>query len=163
MQSQLDLDDALIAQFLGSRFLGRRYLRYSELESLGLVDNRSSLKLWMDAGAFPRGIKIPGPHGKTLVWLAVEVARLIAQRVAEREASPGNEEGAPATERPLRWLHSSAVVSQEGGLCSTSAALTARSCTHAHSQIPKDEEEGPQEQRDQARPQEIPLVRAAIG
>jgi hypothetical protein len=99
MQSQLDLDDALIAQFLGSRYLGRRYLRYAELEALGLVDNRASLKLWMDADAFPRGIRIPGRHGKTLVWSAAEVARLIAQRTAERDASP-NEEGAPATERP---------------------------------------------------------------
>jgi hypothetical protein len=90
MQSQ-DLDDALIAEFLGSRFLGRRYLRYAELEQLGLVDNRSSLKLWMDAGAFPRGIKIPGPYGKTLVWQAAEVARLIAQRVRERDSSPSPE------------------------------------------------------------------------
>jgi predicted DNA-binding transcriptional regulator AlpA len=102
MQSQLDIDDALIAQFLGSRYLGRRYLRYSEIEALGLVDNRASLKLWMDAGAFPRGIKIPGPYGKTLVWLAVEIARLIAQRVEEREAAPSseNEAGAPMKERP---------------------------------------------------------------
>jgi len=90
MQSQ-DLDDALIAEFLGSRFLGRRYLRYAELEQLGLVDNRSSLKLWMDADAFPRGIKIPGAYGKTLVWQAAEVARLIAQRVRERDSSPSPE------------------------------------------------------------------------
>ena len=84
MQSQLDVDDALIAQFLGPRYLGRRYLRYAELEALGLCDNRASLKNWMDAGGFPRGIKIPGPYGKTLVWHAVEVARLIAQRVRVR-------------------------------------------------------------------------------
>jgi predicted DNA-binding transcriptional regulator AlpA len=95
MQSQLDLDDALIGQFLGSRFLGRRYLRYNELEALGLVDNRASLKLWMDTGTFPRAIKISGPYGKTLVWLAIEVARLIAQRVAERDASPDSEAGTP--------------------------------------------------------------------
>jgi predicted DNA-binding transcriptional regulator AlpA len=96
MQSQHDLDDALIARFLGSRYLGRRYLRYHELESLGLVDNRASLKLWMDGGSFPRAIKISGPYGKTLVWLAIEVARLIAQRVAERDASsPDNGTGTP--------------------------------------------------------------------
>jgi len=96
MQSQLDLDDTLIAEFLGSRYLGRRFLRYAELEALGIVDNRASLKLWMDAGAFPRGIKIPGPYGKTLVWHAVEVARLIARRAAERDASPSEtEEGRP--------------------------------------------------------------------
>jgi hypothetical protein len=96
-----NIDDALIEQFLGPRYAGRRFLRYSELAELGLVDNRATLKLWIDAGAFPRGIKIPGPYGKTLVWQAVELARLIAQRVAERDASPENEKGAPATtERP---------------------------------------------------------------
>ena len=95
MQSQLDIGDALIARFLGSKYLGRRYLRYAELEALGLVDNRASLKLWMDAGAFPRGIKIPGPYGKVLVWLAIEIAQLIAQRVAERDASPDHEAGTP--------------------------------------------------------------------
>jgi predicted DNA-binding transcriptional regulator AlpA len=100
MQSQLDIDDALIAQFLGSRYLGRRYLRYAELEQLGLVDNRSSLTVWMNVGAFPRGIKIPGRYGKTLVWLAVEVAQLVAQRVRERDASPENEKGVPSRERP---------------------------------------------------------------
>jgi hypothetical protein len=100
MQTQLDLDDVLIARFLGSRFLGRRYLRYAELEALGLVDNRSSLKLWMDAGHFPRAIKIAGPTGKTLVWHAVEVARLIAQRTAERDTP--DSKGAPVLmlERP---------------------------------------------------------------
>jgi hypothetical protein len=96
MQTQLDIDDALIVRFLGSRHLGRRYLRYHELEALGLCDNRASLKVWMYAGAFPRGIKIPGPYGKTLVWLAIEVAQLVAQRVAERDASsPDNGTGTP--------------------------------------------------------------------
>jgi predicted DNA-binding transcriptional regulator AlpA len=99
MQSQLDLDDALIARFLGSRYLGRRYLRYHELEALGLVDNRASLKLWMDDGAFPRAIKISGPYGKTLVWLAIEVAQLVAQRVAERDASPNKETSASVGRR----------------------------------------------------------------
>lgn len=99
MQSQLDIDDALIAQFLGSKYLGRRYLRYAELEGLGLVDNRASLKLWMDDGAFPRAIKISGPYGKTLVWLAIEVAQLIAQRVAERDAPSDNKTSAPVRRR----------------------------------------------------------------
>jgi hypothetical protein len=82
MQSQLDLDDALIAQFLGSRYLGRRYLRYAELEQLGLVDNRATLKLWMDAGAFPRGIRIAGPYGRTLVWSVPEVVQVLAERAS---------------------------------------------------------------------------------
>jgi hypothetical protein len=85
MQTQLDDDDALIAQLLGPQYLGRRYLRFAELQELVLCDNRASLKLWMSAGAFPRGLKIPGPYGKTLVWSAVEVARLIAQRMRERD------------------------------------------------------------------------------
>jgi predicted DNA-binding transcriptional regulator AlpA len=86
MQSQFDIDDdALIAQFLGRQYVGRRYLRYAELEALGLCDNRSSLKNWMDAGGFPRAIRIPGRTGKTLVWHAAEVAQLIAQRVRERD------------------------------------------------------------------------------
>jgi predicted DNA-binding transcriptional regulator AlpA len=101
MQSQLNIDDdALIAQFLGRQYVGRRYLRYAELEALGLCDNRSSLKNWMDAGGFPRAIRIPGRTGKTLVWHAAEVAQLIAQRVRERDASPENEVGAPVRERP---------------------------------------------------------------
>jgi hypothetical protein len=95
-----NIDDTLIEQFLGTQFTGRRYLRYAELEALGLVDNRATLKLWMDARAFPRGIKIPGPYGKTLVWAAVEVVRLIAQRVAERDAASESNEGAPSEERP---------------------------------------------------------------
>jgi len=101
METQWDIDDALIARFLGSRYLGRRYLRYAELEALGLVDNRASLKVWMDRGAFPRGIKIPGPVGKTLVWSAAEIARHLAQRVAEREPSLEEERGAPVGEAPL--------------------------------------------------------------
>ena len=102
MQTSSD-SDALIERYLGSRYLGRRYLRYAELEALGICDNRGSLVNWMRAGGFPRGIKIPGSTGKTLVWDAVEVAQHIAQRCAEREpASPDNDEGAPVSirERP---------------------------------------------------------------
>jgi predicted DNA-binding transcriptional regulator AlpA len=102
MRTQSDIDDALIARFLGSQYLGRRYLRYAELEALGICDNRSSLENWIAAGGFPRGIKIPSRYGKTLVWMAVEVARHIEQRAAEREQSPltGNDEGSPSQDRP---------------------------------------------------------------
>ena len=92
--------EALVAEFLGPRYAGRRFLRYAELEELGLVDNRATLDLWMRKGAFPRGLKVPGPYGKTLVWPVLELVRLIAQRLAERDASPENEEGAPARGRP---------------------------------------------------------------
>jgi hypothetical protein len=37
----------------------------------------------MKAGAFPRGLRIPGRSGKTLVWQAVEIARHIALRAQE--------------------------------------------------------------------------------
>jgi predicted DNA-binding transcriptional regulator AlpA len=103
MQASCDSDDALIARFLGSRYLGRRYLRYAELEALGICDDRSTLVNWMRAGGFPRAIKISSRYGKTLVWVALEVAQHIAQRCAERELeSPDNEEGAPVSmrERP---------------------------------------------------------------
>ena len=103
MQPQCDSHDALIERFLGSRYLGRRYLRYAELEALGICDNRGSPVSWMRGGGFPLAIRIPGRTGKTLVWDAVEVAQHIAQRCAEREpASPDNDEGAPVSirERP---------------------------------------------------------------
>jgi predicted DNA-binding transcriptional regulator AlpA len=100
MDAQCDSHDALIARFLGSRYLGRRYLRYAELEALGIVDCRDSLNNWMRAGGFPRSIKIPSRYGKTLVWDAVEVAQHIAQRCAERDLIPENDEGALSRERP---------------------------------------------------------------
>jgi predicted DNA-binding transcriptional regulator AlpA len=39
----------------------------------------------MNAGAFPRALKIPGRAGKTLVWQATEIARHIALRVQEAD------------------------------------------------------------------------------
>jgi hypothetical protein len=100
METQGD-SEALIERFLGSRYLGRRYLRYAELEALGICDNRGSLVNWIAAGGFPRGIKIPSRYGKTLVWDALEVAQHIAQRCAEREpVSPDNNEGGPFQDRP---------------------------------------------------------------
>jgi predicted DNA-binding transcriptional regulator AlpA len=76
-------------------------LRYAELEALGLVDNRGSLQNWIDAGAFPRALRIPGKYGKVLVWSAAEVAQLIARRFRERDEHPteketGNPEGRPS-------------------------------------------------------------------
>jgi hypothetical protein len=79
--------DALIEQHLGRTYAGRRFLRYAELEALGLVDNRGTLENWMAAGAFPLALRIPGKYGKVLVWSAVEVAALIARRFRERDGS----------------------------------------------------------------------------
>jgi hypothetical protein len=81
---QPDLE-ALAAEFLGPRYAGRCFLRYAELQELGLVDNRATLNLWIGKGVFPRGLKIPGPYGKTLVWHVPELVRLLAQRFAERD------------------------------------------------------------------------------
>jgi predicted DNA-binding transcriptional regulator AlpA len=78
------LREDLIAQFLGPRYAGRRYLRYSELEELGIVGNRATLKLWINAGAFPPGIKIAGPYGRTLVWSVPEVVQVLTARADER-------------------------------------------------------------------------------
>jgi predicted DNA-binding transcriptional regulator AlpA len=78
-------DERLIAQFLGSAFSGRRYLRYAELEALGIVDNRATLALWIRKRVFPAPLKIAGRTGKTLVWLAPEIARHVAQRASERD------------------------------------------------------------------------------
>jgi hypothetical protein len=84
---QPDFSDSLIVQYLGEGFRGRRYLRYADLHSLGLVSNRDSLKDWVDRGAFPAGVKIAGNYGTTLLWSAAEVAEHIANCFAERERS----------------------------------------------------------------------------
>ena len=78
-------DEQLVARFLGPGFAGRRYLRYRELAALGIVRDRITLNQWMERGAFPRGIRIAGPYGKTLVWLVPEVVDAIAARAAERQ------------------------------------------------------------------------------
>ena len=98
-----DRDDALIEQFLGTRYIGRRYVRFSELIDLGVVDNRATLTLWIEAGTFPRPIKLAGPTGKSLRWVAVEVARLIATRCAERDQNETteNKTGAACEEAPV--------------------------------------------------------------
>jgi predicted DNA-binding transcriptional regulator AlpA len=98
-----DRDDALIEQFLGTRYIGRPYVRFAELIDLGVVDNRATLALWIEAGAFPRPIKLAGPTGKSLRWVAVEIARLIATRCAERDLNEttSNEKGVPVQGRPF--------------------------------------------------------------
>ena len=82
------LREDLIAKFLGPRYAGRRYLRYGELEELGIVGNRATLKLWIDAGAFPPGIRIAGPYGRTLVWSVPEIVHVLAARADERALPP---------------------------------------------------------------------------
>jgi predicted DNA-binding transcriptional regulator AlpA len=97
-----DRDDALIERYLGTRYLGRRYISFAELIGLGVVDNRATLSLWIEAGTFPRPIKLAGPTGKSLRWVAVAVARLIATRCAERDQNETteNKKGAPVKGRP---------------------------------------------------------------
>jgi hypothetical protein len=96
---QPGFSDSLIVQYLGEGFRGRRYLRYADLHSLGLVSNRDSLKVWIDRGAFPAGIRIAGHYGTTLLWSAAEVAEHIANCFAERDAS--QEKGASQGARLL--------------------------------------------------------------
>ena len=96
-----DRDDALIERHLGTRYLGRRYISFAELIALGVVDNRATLTLWVEAGVFPRPIKLAGPTGKSLRWVAIEIAQLIATRCAERDEAPtANKKGVPAQGRP---------------------------------------------------------------
>jgi predicted DNA-binding transcriptional regulator AlpA len=64
------------------------YLRYADLRSLGLISNRATLRLWMERGAFPASIRLPGPYGTTLLWSAAEVASVLAERFAERGNAP---------------------------------------------------------------------------
>jgi hypothetical protein len=99
----MDALENLVLRYLGHRYQGRRYLRYAELRELGIVANRATLRLWMEAGAFPRGIKIAGPYGHTLLWLVSEVVQVLADRAADRTASAETEEGASLSQgaRPL--------------------------------------------------------------
>jgi hypothetical protein len=94
------LHDDTVIRFLGPRFAGRRYLRFCDLEAIGIVANRASLRSWIDRGAFPRGIRIAGPYGRTLVWPVGEIVKVLADRAAERDASPDNETGTPIRECP---------------------------------------------------------------
>jgi predicted DNA-binding transcriptional regulator AlpA len=68
-----------------SVFGDRRFLRYADLQRLGVVSNRGTLAYWIKHGQFPAGIKIAGPRGRTLVWDVGEVSAVLAQRAAERE------------------------------------------------------------------------------
>jgi predicted DNA-binding transcriptional regulator AlpA len=89
MEQFIDIEsgERLIERWLGPQFTGRRFLRFREIEDLGLVDNRSTLQNWMDAGLFPKPIRVAGPSGKVLVWFAGEIAQAIADRAAERVRS----------------------------------------------------------------------------
>jgi hypothetical protein len=84
-------DEILTAELLGPRFAGRRYLRYAELVDLGVVNNRTTLEIWMARGGFPRGIRIAGPYGRTLLWSVPEVVKTLAARAAERWDCHGGE------------------------------------------------------------------------
>ena len=68
-----------------SVFGDRRYLRYSDLQRLGVVSNRATLSYWIRNGQFPAGIRIAGPRGRTLVWSVAEIAEHLAERAAERD------------------------------------------------------------------------------
>jgi predicted DNA-binding transcriptional regulator AlpA len=96
------LRDEIVIHFLGPHYVGRRYLTFGELKSLGLVTNRASLRTWIERGVFPAGIKIAGPFGRSLRWRTDEIVKVLAARTAERDAPilSENDQGAPATERP---------------------------------------------------------------
>jgi predicted DNA-binding transcriptional regulator AlpA len=66
-------------------FGDRRYLRFRDLVTLGIVSNRGTLSHWVKHGRFPAGIKLAGPRGRTLVWSVAEIAEHLARRAAEQE------------------------------------------------------------------------------
>ena len=75
-------EDAMDA--ITSVFGDRRYLRYADLQRLGVVSNRGTLAYWIKHGQFPAGIRLAGPRGRTLVWSAAEIAEHL-ERAAERQ------------------------------------------------------------------------------
>lgn len=60
-----------------------KYLRFKDLQSRGIVNNRVTLKNWIDRHGFPPGVKL-GPN--TRAWPEREVEAWIQAR-AEREAA----------------------------------------------------------------------------
>jgi predicted DNA-binding transcriptional regulator AlpA len=65
-----------------SQFFGRRFLRFSELQEIGIVKHRSTLDRWVAEGRFPKPLKL---GARVAVWDAEEIAKVIATRAAERD------------------------------------------------------------------------------
>jgi hypothetical protein len=65
----------------------KKWYRYADLVQQGRINNRTTLKRWVDAGIFPAPLH-PGPN--TAIWtdemLAEHDARLLAERDAGKAA-----------------------------------------------------------------------------
>jgi predicted DNA-binding transcriptional regulator AlpA len=78
------MSELTIADILGERFAGRRFLRPNDLFELGVVDNRSTLDLWIDQGLFPTPLRV---GKRCLLFPVSEIAAVLIARAREREAS----------------------------------------------------------------------------
>jgi hypothetical protein len=59
--------------------------RFRDLQERGIVNNRVTLKNWIDKGVFPPG-RLVGPN--TRLWDEVEIAAWLASRPVERKPAP---------------------------------------------------------------------------
>ena len=68
--------------------MSKKFLRYADLEALGIVNNRVTLSNWIREQGFPLGI-LAGPNSR--LWPADEVEAWLASRPTapktEREAA----------------------------------------------------------------------------
>jgi hypothetical protein len=59
-------------------------VRFSDLKERGIVDNRTTLKNWIDRGLFPTG-RLMGPN--TRVWTEAEIIDYIETRPRDRKTA----------------------------------------------------------------------------
>jgi hypothetical protein len=78
------MNEALIFNYFGPKYAGRRYLRYAELVDIGVINNRGTLKNMIKRGEFPAGIRNGGPSGRCLCWDVTEIVPVLIARAAER-------------------------------------------------------------------------------
>jgi predicted DNA-binding transcriptional regulator AlpA len=60
-----------------------RYLRFRDLQKMGVVANRVTLGRWIESNGFPPGVLL-GPNSRA--WPEEEVLAWLASRRSEREA-----------------------------------------------------------------------------
>ena len=67
--------------------MGASILRRSEvLHKIGI--SKTTLQTLMDAGQFPKPVKLGGPDARAVGWVDSEVQDWIDQKIAERDSMP---------------------------------------------------------------------------
>ena len=67
--------------------MGASILRRSEvLHKIGI--SKTTLQTLMDAGQFPKPVKLGGPDARAVGWVDSEVQAWIDQKIAERDSMP---------------------------------------------------------------------------